>query len=165
MRNDYNRLNSIVKEHSEKEEERIEEYERKNAELEERLLRSEHENGEKIRHLSRERETLEAGNKEMNNTVSELKTITEGLRSQNSTLAAENANMKSKLTNLQRDRQNFLDEIDKIKKNYETQISIYAEDYNAKMREMEEQVQESINKEKTTREKTLELLKTHEQVT
>jgi hypothetical protein len=29
---------------------------------------------------------------------------------------------------------------------------------------MEEQVQESINKEKTTREKTLELLKTHEQV-
>lgn len=164
LRNDFNRLNNVVKESNSKEEARVAELERKNQELEEKILKSEHEAGERIRNLVRDNETLDSANKELNTALNDIKTSTEGLRSQVTTLGAENTNMKSKLANIQRERQNFLEEIDKIKKNYETQISIYAEDYSAKMREMEDQVQESINKEKTTREKTLELLRTHEQV-
>jgi len=86
------------------------------------------------------------------------------VKSQNSTLLAENHTIKSKLGGFQKERQNFSEEIAKIKKSYETQIGFYAEDYNSKIKELEDKIEETSRKEKSTREKTMEVLRTHEKI-
>lgn len=164
LRSENTRLNTALKEVNSKEEDKISEYERKISELEAKLLDKEQDYNEQLRGLKKEKASLEAASKGYSTSIPELKSTVETLRSQNMTLTSENQSLKSKLNTVQKDKATFLDEIASIKKNYETQIALYAEDYNNKIREFEDQMHDSVKKERTTREKTLELVRTHEKV-
>jgi len=128
------------------------------------MLQNESEFNDRIRALTTEKNSLESANRQLQNSLSEIRANIENLRSQNNTLATENNSLKTKLNSVQREKQSFLDEIAKIKKNYEAQMEIFADDYSAKLKDVEDQLAESIRKERLTREKTIEMVKTHEQV-
>lgn len=58
----------------------------------------------------------------------------------------------------------MLDEISKIKKVCENKLELVTQEYNGKLKEMQEQFGEAIKKEKSAREKTLDLMQQHDQV-
>ena len=164
LKSENTRLHSALKEVNSKEEDKISEYERKISELESRNLAKEQEYNETIRLLKREKENLESATKNYSSSVSELKGTLENLRSQNVSFSTENQSLKSKLAGLQKDKTSFLDEIASIKKNYETQIALYAEDYEHKKRELDDQKHMTTKEDRMAKERMMELIRTHEKV-
>ena len=58
----------------------------------------------------------------------------------------------------------MLDEINKIKQHFQNKINYATEQFNCKVQELQEYLKDSIQREKNSREKAIELLKTHEYV-
>lgn len=165
VKGEYTKLSNSLKDASGVRETRFEEYERRVHELEEKLLYAEADRNDKIRELTQEKNALESSKRQLQNSLSEINTIIEKLKGENAALSAENNSLKAKLGAIQREKQSFLDEIAKVKQTYESQMEIFADDYNAKLKELEDQLQDALRKERSTREKTIEMVKTHEKVT
>lgn len=165
VKGEYTKLSNSLKDVSGVRETRFEEYERRVHELEEKLLYAEADRNDRIRVLTQEKNALESSKRQLQNSLSEIKAIIEKLKGENAALSAENNSLKAKLGAIQREKQSFLDEIAKVKQTYESQVEIFADDYNAKLKELEDQLQDALRKERSTREKTIEMVKTHEKVT
>lgn len=165
VKGEYTKLSNSLKDASGVRETRFEEYERRVHELEEKLLYAEADRNDRIRELTQEKNALESSKRQLQNSLSEIKAIIEKLKGENAALSAENNSLKAKLGAIQREKQSFLDEIAKVKQTYESQMEIFADDYNAKLKELEDQLQDALRKERSTREKTIEMVKTHEKVT
>lgn len=165
VKGEYTKLSNSLKDVSGVRETRFEEYERRVHELEEKLLYAEADRNDRIRVLTQEKNALESSKRQLQNSLSEIKAIIEKLKGENAALSAENNSLKAKLGAIQREKQSFLDEIAKVKQTYESQMEIFADDYNAKLKELEDQLQDALRKERSTREKTIEMVKTHEKVT
>ena len=164
LKNELNKLNSILKENSDHKDDKVDDYLKRIHELETKIIRIEHENTDRIRNLTKEKAELEQSCRQYQNSFEEIKTGLESIKSQNASLTAENQSVRAKLSIIQKEKQNFTDEISNIKKSYETQIGMYADDYSFRIRDMESKLEEGQKKEKITREKTMEVLKTHERV-
>jgi hypothetical protein len=57
-----------------------------------------------------------------------------------------------------------LEEISKIKRISENKIEYASSQFNFKMKDLQDQLNESIKRERTSREKAIELLQTHDRV-
>ena len=164
LKNELNKRILTLKENDDHKNDKVDDYLKKIHELETKIIRIEQENSDKIRYSTNEKTELEQSCRQYQNSFEELKISLESIKSQNAVLIAENQSIRAKLSTIQKEKQSFSDEMNKIKKSYETQIGMYADDYSYKMKELENKLEEALKKEKITREKTMEVLKTHERV-
>jgi chromosome segregation ATPase len=162
LKNEVQKLSQIIKETSNQKDDKFDEYEKHLVELEDKLINAENEYNTNLRIIENQKSLLETQNKQIQSETNELKREIETLRIQNSNVTSEIDNVRSKWNASHKERQNFFDELSKMKKTYEAQMQLFADNYNEKLREMEDEVHEWQKKEQTTKEKSLDLLKNHE---
>ena len=164
LKNESAKLNAIIKENIEKKDEKCDDYEKQINELEDKILKIESDYNTKMRILENQKSFLDTQNKQFSIENSESKSEVENLKNQNSNMTNEVTNMRSKLNANQKERQNFFEELSKVKKTYETQMALFSDNYNEKIQDLEDQIHEWQKKEQSTKQKSLEMLKSHEWV-
>ncbi|KRX02996.1 hypothetical protein PPERSA_03087 [Pseudocohnilembus persalinus] len=159
------KLNQFLKEDiSGQHDQQLSDYQRRINELEEKLQIKEQFNNDRIHELSIDKQQLESQYKNLQNIHSDVKSNLEDVREKYSQVNSEFQTVKSRLNAAVREKQAVLDEISKIKKHYESKLEYSQEEYNSKLRDLQEQNQVSLQREKSSRQKAIELLQNHDRM-
>ncbi len=78
-------------------------------------------------------------------------------------LSNEKSTMKSKLSILTKERDSILDEIDRLKKQYEMKVASFQSDQSGRGIELEQKLAEAVKRERTTREKAITMLEGYDE--
>eukprot|EP01017_Pseudomicrothorax_dubius_P028000 TRINITY_DN3289_c0_g1_i10.p1 TRINITY_DN3289_c0_g1~~TRINITY_DN3289_c0_g1_i10.p1 ORF type:complete len:228 (+),score=40.98 TRINITY_DN3289_c0_g1_i10:135-818(+) len=144
--------------------EKLDHHAPRTAELEARLLEQERNANDKIQRLTSEKNMAEANSRTLQGQLSDMRFSLDNERREKSNISNELTTLKSKYNTTMREKQQFIEELTRLRKKYDTHINTYSEDYATRVRELEEQLQDSLRREKATRDKSLELLRNHERV-
>lgn len=133
-------------------------------ELEEKLLDQDRIYNEKLHRLTVDKSQGDMTVRNLQNQLMELRSTLDTEKKEKGLMNGELSSLKSKMHASLKDKQGFLDEMQRIKKSYDEQLAVYTEEYNTRLREMEERLHDTVRQEKIAREKSVELLKHHERV-
>lgn len=164
LRRDLGTLEALGNEESRKDG-KIEEAQRRIAELESQVMQLEQAGNEKAMSLSGDKSGFEQTIKTQDARMRELKATVQGLKKENLHLTSENEVLKSKVNLAGREPRSELEEVRRLKETYEKQMSKFSEEGTLRIKELEDQLSESKRKEKFTKQETIKLIRTHESVT
>ena len=112
-----------------------------------------------------EKVQIETSYKNQQSIINDLRARNDKYREENLKLTSENSSMSTKVSGGQKEKQMVLDEITKIKRLFETKLTYAQEQFALKMKDVQDQLKDSLKRERTSREKAIELLQTHDKVT
>lgn len=143
---------------------KLEEAQRRIADLESQVIQLEQAKNEKALSFSGDKSNLEQTTRMQDSKIRELKSTMQTLKKENLHLSSENEVLKSKIDLRALEPRVDLEEVRKLKETYEKQISKFSDEGAQRIKELEEQLADSKRKEKFTKQETIKLIKTHESV-
>ncbi|EAS05948.2 hypothetical protein TTHERM_00790950 (macronuclear) [Tetrahymena thermophila SB210] len=163
LQQEYKKItHSLGNEYGGNQKDQVAEYERRISELEEKLQLAEQYHNDRLHSLQMEKAQIETSYKNQQNIINDLKSSNERYRQEAQKYQMENAQMSSKVNASQKERQTILEEINKTKKLFENKLDYAQNQFNFKMKDIQDQLNESLKRERTTREKAIELFQAHE---
>ncbi|CAD8055748.1 unnamed protein product [Paramecium primaurelia] len=102
--------------------------------------------------------------KTLNNNNADLKQNLEHTRSELTSRTQELSTQKGKINSLTRQCQNQLEELAKTKRHYETRLEQIQDDYTYKIKNLQLQMEDAINRERQSREKSVKLLQDYDKI-
>ncbi|CAD8157669.1 unnamed protein product [Paramecium pentaurelia] len=102
--------------------------------------------------------------KTLTNNNADLKQNLEHTRSELTSRTQELSTQKGKINSLTRQCQNQLEEIAKTKRHYETRLEQIQDDYTYKIKNLQLQMEDAINRERQSREKSVKLLQDYDKI-